>query len=517
MNLSIEKTKEIYNKKYKQNLSFWDLVFWQNFPLQINDKNKISNIIKINEKLQLAELKKLTLQNFVIESKDNKGLDLRIKGILETAYQSKDFSYFTAISKNIENFKCILAEIETSQNFSKYLKLICYLEKNNYPETFQCLILNEYLTQLYKLDTINGKTEVERQQRKLNKSIFGILELNEFQLDFIFNMAENLSKNNADFGEIYLQSYLAHKEVLDSFLNEKIERFKDLTKVGVKQLQLKKGDLNLKVNTFNKGAWVKFDCYEKDKQNYIKNAECLSHLVYNTNSCLKNNAEQYLKDGDVYVFIDNEKNAHIIITMYDNEMWEVRGVDGGQEIEKNYIDVALEFLDNNNYQDNIWKKRILVNKQLIEYKEQLQNNNFNFNNFDSLLKAMSLLDKKFIDGDNPNIAEIKLLLPKFTQEIAKYFGCKEDEIIFGDFNEKNIDKIDFDKIKVILGKVDFRDTKIKSLGAVEMIYKANFEKSKIKRFPNLKKCTMVNGVGRKKLPEQTQVEVTDIFHEKIIM
>ena len=130
---------------------------------------------------------------------------------------------------------------------------------------------------------------------------------------------------------------------------------------------------------------------------------------------------------------------------------------------------------------------------------------------------MSLLDKKFIDGDNPNIAEIKLLLPKFTQEIAKYFGCKEDEIIFGDFNEKNINKIDFDKIKVILGKVDFRDTKIKSLGAVEMIYKANFEKSKIKKFPNLKKCTMVNGVGRKKLPEQTQVEVTDIFHEKIIM
>ena len=129
MNLSIEKTKEIYNKKYKQNLSFWDLVFWQNFPLQINDKNKISNIIKINAKLQLAQLKKLTLQNFIIESKDNKGLDLRIKGILETAYQSKDFSYFTAISKNIENFKCILAEIETSQNFSKYLKLICYLEK----------------------------------------------------------------------------------------------------------------------------------------------------------------------------------------------------------------------------------------------------------------------------------------------------------------------------------------------------------------------------------------------------
>ena len=51
MDFYIEKNKQIYNKKYNQNLTFWDFLFWQNFPLQINDKNQIANI-NSNEQIQ---------------------------------------------------------------------------------------------------------------------------------------------------------------------------------------------------------------------------------------------------------------------------------------------------------------------------------------------------------------------------------------------------------------------------------------------------------------------------------
>ena len=517
MDFYIKKNKQIYNKKYNQNLTFWDFLFWQNFPLQINDKNQIANIIKNASKTKLEELKQLNTSAFKIDANENNAIDLLVHGILKTAIESKDLTYAEQIQKNINEFKNIQAFTLSISNYESYKKLIQRLENNNYPETFQCLILNEFLNKLYKFETKNNITKVEQQPRKLNKSIFGLIDLSEFQLEFIYNNAENFSKNQLNFSDLYLQSYEKYKQYIENNLKEFIilSKNKNQNKVN-KILNYFKKDLTTDVDTLGQGMWLKFGSVKHDPENYIKNSECVSKLLYNTNNCLKNNAQSYLADGNIYIFVDNKNNARIIITMLNNKIWEVRGIDGGQEIQKDYIDVALKFLEQNHQKNQYWYRRIETNKQLIEYKEQLKNNNFNFDNFEELLIKMASFDRYSIEGDNPNLVEIKELIPNFSKNIAQIYKCNKDEILFGKFDYTNIDKIDFNKIKIILGEVDFSKTSVKDLGSIEFIYKANFKDSQIENFGNLNKCIVANKEC-KQLPKKTQILATEVFNEQIII
>ena len=122
MDFYIEKNKQIYNKKYNQNLTFWDFLFWQNFPLQINDKNQIANIIKNASKTKLEELKQLNTSAFKIDANENNAIDLLVHGILKTAIESKDLTYAEQIQKNINEFKNIQAFTLSISNYENYKK-----------------------------------------------------------------------------------------------------------------------------------------------------------------------------------------------------------------------------------------------------------------------------------------------------------------------------------------------------------------------------------------------------------
>lgn len=516
MNLYIDKNKTIYNAKYNQNLTFWEFLFWQNFPIQINDKSQIADCIKTVSKVKIKELKNLSRAEFNIDTTENKAIDMVIAGILRTAIESKDMSYVKVIQNDIEEFRGIQAYVLGRANFNNYKKLICILEKANYPETFQCLILNEFLSKLYKFNTEGLSTKVEQQPRKLNKSIFGIIDLSAYQLEYIYKNAENFSKDNLTFADLYLQSFISYKKYIETNLKEYISLSNNKKQKKIDRiLNYFKKNLNTNVNTLERGKWLKFCSAKHDPKNYTKNSECISGLLYNTNNCLKNNAEKYLSDGDIYIFIDNENNPRIIITMLNNVIWEVRGVDGGQEIQKGYIDVALEFLKQNGQEQQYWYRRIETNKQLIEYKEQLQNGSFNFNNFEDLLMKMAVFDRISVEGDNPNLVDIKELIPSFIKDIAKVYECDEDEILFGQYDCNNIHEIDFCKIKIVLGEIDFSGTDIKNLGSIEMIYKVKFGNSQIQDFCNLRKCIFAD--KKDKIPEETQVLTSEVFYEQILM
>ena len=473
-----EITKNLEQKRYlnlslnnqinNMNMSKWDKLFILNyydgtenhiFPPKEGRQEKIKeDIIK-----ELERLYNLKEEDFKINpnSKDIiREYESEIKA-LEARGESTDY-----IRNNKERFLKELASHFSKQLYEEYKHIVDYIKETNYEDSFKVLMLRETLSKTYKLDTTKGKKTIIN-KRDMHETIASHMTLNETVLNTIYN-------NVSDYNN-FANLYFAGLEIFNKTI-------------------AKKNNISLdNVETYEMGHWIKFDGKTSNEENYLKNAQELSSLVKNTPWCTKSLASSQLSQGDFYVFIDNSNNPHIAVKMNGDEIDEVRGILNGnsQELEEDYRKVAISFLENNKEIQNgkEWLRKEEWNKRLIYYVKNIENGTFKQEDVPKLIEDyFGDFDYMSHGGENSNKEKLKNLLPRIKKNIAVYYNCIEDEIVFDgvDFHDLKHKDMKVCPYKVILGYAYFGHSKIKSLGGLKVICgSADFGFSKVQDLGNL--------------------------------
>lgn len=180
--------------------------------------------------------------------------------------------------------------------------------------------------------------------------------------------------------------------------------------------------------------------------------------------------------------------------MNGNEIDEVRGIKNGnaQELEEEYRDVAISFLENNKDIKNgkNWLDKEEWNKRLIRYSKEIEDGTFNSEETPKLIEDLLHSDYRSHFGTNSNLEELKKL-PKIKKYLAEYYNCTEEKICVGDYIPKEETRCPYKIILGNLGNADFANSKITDLGKLKIIGEnAFFTDSKI---TNLGKLQIIGG------------------------
>ncbi len=472
-----EITKKLEQKRYlnlsltsqidNMNLSKWDKLFILNFydgkehvlPQKEGRKEKIKEDIK----QELERLYNLHQDEFIInpESKDV---------IREYESELKALESRGEVISHLKIYrKQALEELAnqfTKQLYEEYKHIVDYIKEAQYEDSFKVLMLRETLSKTYKLDTKDGKKTIVN-KRNMHESIASHMTLNDAVLNLIYNNVNDY--NN------FANLYFAGLEIFNQTIAQK-------NNVSIDN-----------VDVYEMGRWIKFDGKTTDSNNYIKNAQELSSLVKDTPWCTKTLASSQLAQGDFYVFVDNDNKPHIAVKMNGNEIDEVRGIMNGnaQELEEDYRKVAISFLENNKEIKNgdKWLKKEEWNKRLLTYIHNIENDTFKEDDVEKLIEDyFGDYEYKAHFSENTNMEKLRSLLPKISKNIARYYNCKEDEMLCGDVNfaDKEYSNLKVCPYKVVIGNAVFRNSQIQSLGNLTIIGRdADFSKSQIQSLGNL--------------------------------
>ena len=478
MELTIDKRKIELNTRHSFGLSFWDLVFWQNNPIQINNEKQIPD--KLNDFIE-NELQRLynlaTPENFVLNCENNPDLDRYINSELKALKAKGDTQAYNVVVNSTQKQNYAL-RFGTKQ-YEEYKNLVEILKNSTYSKSFQCLILNETLNYTYRMDFSKNEPNLIVNSRKPHITITGMINLPTQVLDFIYQNAPNYTT----FKKLYLDAQVNFNNAI-TYSNVNFEN----------------------VDTFGKGFWIKVDGIETDSINYEQNVAKLKALTANTPWCTNTLAGSHLSEGDYYVFLDNTSKPHIAIKMKGNAIDEVRGIKNGniQELEDDYRDVAINFLQNNVEIQNgrEWLEREEWNNRLIQYKQKIKDGVFESKEIGVFIQ--DILKKDFgRHGGNSNLEDIESLLKEIKPQFAEYFNCSLDEICASDYkpqdeqtcpykvilknaNLENSNINDLGNLKIILGNATFGNCPLTNLGELEIIGgNANFYNSEVSSLNNL--------------------------------
>ena len=506
------------NVKY-MNLTKWEKLFVVNYydgkekqiPKGKNRLETIRNEININLK-KLYDMDEL---DFLIDPHSPEIIRKYENKLKSLKQKVEDTSEFETDKENVlKNF----ANNSSKRLWKEYKHIVDFIKNEDYEPAFKYLMINETLTKTYKKDSNGEKTRLIIKKRNLNKSIAGHMILNKTTLDAIYNNLENY-KNFANM-------YFAALEIFK----------KDITKKNVLILE--------NIETFGKGKWLKFEGKTLDEDEYSKNVERLASLVKDTPWCTKLSASRQLAEEDFYIFIDNNEKAHIAITMNEKEIDEVRGIynGSGQELEEEYRDVALAFLEKNKDIKNgkEWIEKEKWNKRLIEYNKKIESEEFTKEDVSNLIKDLFFVKdyKNHYCIDNSNKVKLRKHLYKIKGQLAEYFKCSKEEICTEDFDFSATDNIvcpyivifgnvnsgnsnaDLSKLKIIGGHANFKNAQISSIPNLQIIAgDACFSKSQLISLENLKyivgradfsKTQMINLENLQTIGEDADFEYSQI-------
>ena len=309
----------------------------------------------------------------------------------------------------------------SDQNYSQYQYIVNNVKNGIYEPSFKCLLLNETLTKIYKKEGSGkdtSKTIIKK--RDMHSSIAGHMVINSTTMEYMYDTIEKgfQDKKPKAFANIYY-------DAIDKY----------------NQLISQKSKISLdNVNTYGKGKWIKFAGKSSDPEGFKKNASDLSALVQDTPWCTKTMAYSQLEEGDFYVFVDNSNHPHIAVKMKGAEIDELRGIKNGfaQELEDDYRDVAVSFLENNKDIENgvEWLEKEEWNARLINYGKMIEAGTFELENVEPLIQDL-FFRKDFRNHagyKNSNLGRLKKVLYLASGKFAEYFHCSEEEICCGDFD-----------------------------------------------------------------------------------
>ena len=491
-NMNISKWKKIFASNYYKNKNYDGSV--PTFP-----SNNKEQVIKEDIKKELNKLYNLDKDTFKI-SLDSQSLIREYESELKALEQRGEKDEANYIRNNKTKALEELSNIYSEKLYEEYKHIVDFIKNANYEDAFKALMLRETLLKVYKKD--DDKVIVK--QRKLDETIEGHMLLNEKVLNVIYN--------NLDTYENFKELYYAGVAEFNNVVREASE-------VTLKN-----------VNTYDMGKWIKFDGRANDSKNYAENVIKLKTLVQDTPWCTKTLASTQLEQGDFYVFIDNDNKPHIAVKMNGNEIDEVRGIKNGnnQELEEEYRDVAISFLENNKDIKNgkNWLDKEEWNKRLIRYSKKIDDGTFNSEETPKLIEDLLHSDYRSHFNANSNLEELKQRLPKAKRYLAEYYNCTEEEIcldnyfpeketrcpyklILGDANFIFSKMTDLGKLQIIVGNANFASSKITDLGELQSIGgDAFFNGSKITNLGKLE------SIGRNAFFDYS--EVTDLGKLKII-
>ena len=460
--------KETDNRRYlilnmnnnirNMNISKWEKIFASNYYKNKNydgntpsfPSNNKEQVIKEDIKKELNRLYNLDKDTFKI-SLDSQSLIIEYESELKALEQRGEKDKANYIRNNKTKALEELSNIYSEKLYEEYKHIVDFIKNANYEDAFKALMLRETLLKVYKKD--DDKVIVK--QRKLDETIEGHMLLNEKVLNVIYN--------NLDTYENFKELYYAGVAEFNNVVREASE-------VTLKN-----------VNTYDMGRWIKFDGRASDSENYAENVIKLKTLVQDTPWCTKTLASTQLEQGDFYVFIDNDNKPHIAVKMNGNEIDEVRGIKNGnnQELEEEYRDVAISFLENNKDIKNgkNWLDKEEWNKRLIRYSKKIDDGTFNSEETPKLIEDLFHSDYKSHFNANSNLEELNKKLPKAKRYLAEYYNCTEEEICIGYYKPKEETRCPY---KLILGDANFIFSKMTDLGKLQIIVgNANFASSKI--------------------------------------
>ena len=453
------------NNIENMNLSKWEKMFASNY---YRNKNYDGNTpmfpsdnkeqrIKEDIQKELNKLYNLTKEDFIIDL-DSPSLIREYESELKALEQRGEKNKADYIRNNKTNALEELSNVYSEKLYEEYKHIVDFIKTANYEDAFKVLMLRETLLKVYKKD--NDKVIVK--QRKLNETIEGHMLLNDTVLKVIY---DNLDKYK-NFKELYYAGVAEFNNVV-----------KEASEVTLEN-----------VNTYGMGKWIKFNGRASDSENYAENVIKLKTLVQDTPWCTKTLASTQLEQGDFYVFVDNSNKPHIAVKMNGNSIDEVRGLKNGnaQELEEEYRDVALSFLENNKEIQNgkEWLDKEEWNKRLIEYNKKIDNGTFKSEETEELIEDLFHEDYRSHYNKNSNLEELKGKLPKIKKNLAEYYNCTEEEICTGDYKPKEETICSY---KIILGNANFADSKVTSLGNLQIIGgNAHFRFSEVADLGNLK-------------------------------
>lgn len=435
------------NNIRNMNISKWEKIFASNYYKNKNydgktpafPSNNKEQVIKEDIEKELNKLYNLDKDTFKI-SLDSQSLIREYESELKALEQRGEKDEANYIRNNKTKALEELSNIYSEKLYEEYKHIVDFIKNANYEDAFKALMLRETLLKVYKKD--DDKVIVK--QRKLNETIEGHMLLNEKVLNVIYN--------NLDTYENFKELYYAGVAEFNNII-------KDTSEITLKN-----------VNTYGMGKWIKFDGRASDSKNYAENVIKLKTLVQDTPWCTKTLASTQLEQGDFYVFIDKDNKPHIAVKMNGNEIDEVRGIKNGnaQELEEEYRDVAISFLENNKDIKNgeNWLDKEEWNKRLIRYSKEIEDGTFAVEDVPKLIEDLSRSDYRSHFNANSNLEELKQKLPKAKKHLAEYYDCTEEEICIGDYYPGIEIRCPY---VVILGNAYFSLSDVTDLGKLQNI------------------------------------------------
>ena len=467
MEINLDNQKQKLLNEQNLNLPFWDKVFWQNNKIQINKKNELKE--KIDEAIYVKLNMLLDISNepqfFEINEKENKELNRLLDGEIKALKADGKEKEAEQIKNNKEKRLSDFAKTFASKHHEEYKHLVSMLGRLNYEDSFKALILEEALSNIYKLEDVNGEQKLLVSKRKQHYSIASLPNFHEQVLEYIHKNAQN----SVSFKELY-------KNAQEQYSNDVTQKVSSVNFEGL--------------NTYGKGRWIRFLSKANDEEHFMEHVQELQSLVKGTPWCTKTMASAQLSGGDFYVFLGLDNKPHVAIKMTDNTISEVRGIKNGmnQQIEDEYNDVVMSFLKDNKDLPNgkFWLEIREWNKRLIDYENQIKSGTFDRNRIGELLNDVYFYDCEDVQGEYVHQANLKKLMPYFTPEIAKYYGCKENEILFNDYNLY----ADYNEYYIKIGQRKFLPKRIK-----EFPYVVVFGDVRLKSEKNLKNVSKLKYVS----------------------
>ncbi|OGI01933.1 MAG: hypothetical protein A2Y25_02905 [Candidatus Melainabacteria bacterium GWF2_37_15] len=270
-----------------------------------------------------------------------------------------------------------------------------------------------------------------------------------------------------------------------------INKYKQNLMKGLSGLENK--DVSAKAGLMT--GWVRIPSKKNDPENFEANVKKMQVLSCET-WCTKGDsyARKYLKRGDDHLYIENGKTK-LSISFEDDIITEFQDVTNDSIIPLEYLNVVERYIEENKF-NKIYPdaKKLIADAEEAILKSGVKNlgslmtkiygdaffENYQVECLGDLKEIVGCAD--FKDSKVKDLGQLEIIRGAYTKfSDSQITDLKNLKIIGGHANFKNSLVTNLGKLKIINAAALFQDSQIKNLGNLQIIgYTAHFENSQVK-------------------------------------